>query len=124
LISQGVKGKKKPVFQLPCVLRLKFAGFEFNYHVAAEVQVIKQQVDIKIVAADIQMILIAEKRKPGPKLQQKLRHIFHERLFDFPFQHIRLERDKIENVRILHRLDGELALRRRQAQFKIGYLFG
>lgn len=70
------------------------------------------------------MILIAEKRKPGPKLQQKLRHIFHERLFDFPFQHIRLERDKIENIRIFHRLDGKFTLWGRQPQFKIRYLFG
>ena len=70
------------------------------------------------------MILISEECKTGSKLQQELRHVLHERFLDFPFQHIRFERNEIENVRVFHRLDGELTLQRRQAQFKIGYLFG
>ena len=67
------------------------------------------------------MILISEKRESGSNLQQELRHILHQCFLDLSFQHIRLEWNEIKNVWVFHCLDGKLALRGWQPQFKIGH---
>lgn len=38
------------------VLRFELTGFQFNHHIAAEIEVVKQQVDIEIITAYIQVI--------------------------------------------------------------------
>ena len=48
------------------VFRFELTGFQLNHHIAAEIEIVKQQVDIEIIAAHIQVILIAEKGKACP----------------------------------------------------------
>ena len=47
------------------ILRLEFTGFQLNDHVAAKVEVIEKQVNIEIVAAHVQVVLISQERKAG-----------------------------------------------------------
>ena len=68
------------------------------------------------------MVLIAEERKAGPQLQQELCHILDQSLLNVTLYHILFERNKIEDIRIFHRLDREFALRRRKTAFKVGHL--
>ena len=58
--------------ELSGILRLKLAGFQLDHHIAAQVEVVEQEVDIKVIAAHIEMILIAKKSKAGAKFQQQL----------------------------------------------------
>ena len=53
--------------KLSGILRFEFAGFQFDHHIAAEVQVVEQQVNVKIITAHVEVILIAEERKACPK---------------------------------------------------------
>ena len=68
------------------------------------------------------MVLVAEERKAGPQLQQELCHILDQRLFDVTLYHILFERNKIEDIRVFHRLGREFTLRRRKAAFEVGHL--
>lgn len=55
--------------ELTSILRLKFTGFQLDHHIAAQVEVVEQEVDIKVIAAYIEMILITEESKAGAKFQ-------------------------------------------------------
>ena len=57
--------------QLSRIFGLEVACFEFNYDITAEIKVVKQQIDIKIVAADGQVILITEKSKARAEFKQQ-----------------------------------------------------
>ncbi len=50
--------------------RLKITGFQFNYHIASQFQVVKQKIDIKIITAHFQMYLSAHKSKSLSQLRQ------------------------------------------------------
>ena len=64
-----------------------------------------------------------ELRLPSPQSELAIQTMKDPYIFDITFQHICFERNEIENIWIFHGLDRKLALWRRQAQFKIGYLF-
>ena len=78
-------------------------------------------INIEIIAANIQVILIPKESKASSKFQQKFCHISNQCLFDIPFHHILLEGDKIKNIGIFHRLHGQLALGRWKPPFKVGH---
>jgi hypothetical protein len=47
------------------VLRLELVGLEFDHDVAAQLQVVEQQVDEEVVAAHFQVHLAADKGEAG-----------------------------------------------------------
>ena len=53
--------------ELSGILRLKFAGFQLDHHIAAQVEIVEQKINIKVIAAYIEMILIAEESKASTK---------------------------------------------------------
>ena len=55
--------------ELSGILRLKLASFQLDHHIATQVEVVEQEVDIKVIAAHIEMILIAKESKAGAKFQ-------------------------------------------------------
>ena len=58
--------------QLPQVFRLELAALELDHHIAAQLEVVEQQVDKKLVTSHIQQYLPAHKGKTSAQLQQKL----------------------------------------------------
>ena len=110
--SITIHGRKVEV-KLPCVFRLELAGLQLDHHIAAEVEVIEQQVDVEVIAAYVEVVLVAEERKAGSQLQQELCHILDQCLFDVTLYHVLFEWDKIKDIRIFHRLGREFTLRRR-----------
>ena len=50
--------------------------------------------------------------------------VFDQGIFDVALHHILAERNKIENIRVFHSLQGKLTLRRSQPIFKICNFFG
>lgn len=110
--SITIRGRKVEV-KLPCVFRLELAGLQLDHHIAAEVQVIEQQVDVEVIAAYVEVVLVAEERKAGSQLQQELCHILDQSLLNVTLYHILFERNKIKDIRVFHRLGREFTLRRR-----------
>lgn len=50
---QNAVHRREIKVQLSSILRLEITCFQFDYHIASKVQVVKQQVDIKVIAADV-----------------------------------------------------------------------
>ena len=116
--EQAVDGGKVEI-QLSGILRLELPSFQLDHYIAAELQVVEQQIEIEIVAAHVQMILIAEERKACSKLQKQPGNLGNQSPLDVPFHHILAEGDKIEDVRVLHHLLRQLALLRRQRRGEV-----
>ncbi|MCW3062242.1 MAG: hypothetical protein JWQ02_4063 [Capsulimonas sp.] len=102
------------------VLRQKLAALELDHHVAAQFDVIKEQVQVVIVLRDLQVILTAQKREPRPKLQQELPDLFDQPLLDLPLGGALRDGEEVEIVGIFEQLPGKVGLRGRQRPFEIG----
>ena len=89
--------------KLTGVFRFEVTGFKLNNHKASQIQIIKQQVDIEIVAANIQMLLIPDKRETGSKFHQKLCYITYQCLLYIAF--ILAEWNEVKYIRISHSLN-------------------
>ena len=59
--------------QLRKVLRLELAALEFNHDITAQLQVVEQQIDEKLVAADIQQNLPPDKKQSLPLIPAGIR---------------------------------------------------
>lgn len=59
--------------QLPQMVGFEFTGLEFDHHVAPQLEVIKQQVDEKLLVPYVQQYLPSHEGKTGAQLQQKNR---------------------------------------------------
>ena len=52
--------------------RFEFAGFQLYHHIAAKIQIVEKQINVEIVAAHIQVVLIPQKAKPVPSSNRSL----------------------------------------------------
>lgn len=74
---------------LPREFRLEGLHLEVDHHVAAERQVVEQEVEEELLAADGEAVLSAHIRKAEPELHQELRDVAHEPPFELPLVRIR-----------------------------------
>ena len=63
LLLKNIIHRREIEVKLSGILRFEFASFQFDHHIAAEVQVVEQQINVKIVTAYVEVILIAEERE-------------------------------------------------------------
>ena len=74
---------------LPSRFRCKLARFETKHHKATQFHVIKQQVEVEILVAHLQMHLPTDERKTRAKLQKEFLHMrqqgIHDDRIDFLF---------------------------------------
>jgi hypothetical protein len=68
--------------ELADIAGLEGAGFQLDDDVAAQTQVVEQQVEIEVIATDLQMNTPADKGETCPQLQQEALDVVHERLLD------------------------------------------
>ena len=122
-LHDSVHGREVEI-ELTDVLRLELAGFEFDHHIATQSEMIKEQIQIKIIAADIQMILVTEESKSRPQLQKQPRDLRHQRPLNVPLHHVLPEGDEVEHIGVLHHLLRELTLLRRKRHSEVVDLFG
>lgn len=60
--------------QLAQVLWLELTGLQFHDYVPVGGHVIEQQVDVEVVAVDVQVVLAADEREAWPEFRQGLGH--------------------------------------------------
>ena len=63
LFLQNAIHRREVEVELSGVFRLELTIFQLNHHIAAKIQIIKQQVNLEVIAAHIEVVLIAEKRR-------------------------------------------------------------
>ncbi|MOA08031.1 hypothetical protein D3C78_1277650 [compost metagenome] len=101
------------------MLGLELAGFELDHHIAAQLEVVEQQVNEEFVAAYIQRYLPPDKRKACAQLQQKLGDVFDQGVFDFAFLRLIAQAEEVKPIRIFQRLAGQVRLHLGQADVEV-----
>lgn len=69
VLDLSIHGRKVKL-QLAQMLRFELAALEFNQHITAQLEVIEQQVDKKLVTAEVQQHLPSDECKAGTQFQQ------------------------------------------------------
>jgi hypothetical protein len=76
--------------------------------------VVKQEVEIIILAADFHVILPTDKREPDAEFEQEFLDVVEQTLFEVALVSVAADHEEIEIVWVFERLFGEIGLRRRQ----------
>ncbi|MPN26185.1 hypothetical protein SDC9_173609 [bioreactor metagenome] len=105
--------------ELSQVFRLELAAFQFDHDVAAQLEVIEQQVDEEFLAADVQQHLPADEGKAGAQFEQEVGDVLHQGVFDVALVGCLGQAEEIETVGVFQRLAGEVGLRSGQGVGKI-----
>jgi hypothetical protein len=84
---------------------------------------IKQEVEVIILAADFHVILPADKREANTEFEQKFLDVVKQTLFEVALMRVAADREEIEIVWVFERLFGEIRLWRRQGALKVGDRF-
>jgi hypothetical protein len=71
---------------LALVLRLEAALLQFNHHQAFQFAVVEQQVDIEVVAVELDAPLPSDEGKPGAKFQKEGLQFPKNSVFQVPLQ--------------------------------------
>ena len=99
--------------------RLEFARFQFDHHIAAQAQMVKEQVEIKVTVSYLQVNLPSHKGKSLSKLQQKLLDMVDQFLFQLGFAARIGCTKKVKNIRIFENLGGHVRIGWWQGGMKI-----
>ena len=95
VLDLGVHGGEIEA-QLAQVFGFELAALELDHHIAAQFEVIEQQVDEELVAAHVQQHLPAHECKTGSQFQQKLGDVFDQGAFDLALlRHIGAEGEAV-----------------------------
>lgn len=82
----------------------EFVRLEFNHDITAKLEVVKEQVEMKITAADLQWNLSPDKGESLAKLQQKLLDMVDQFLLQFGLTARVGRAQKVKDVRVLENL--------------------
>ena len=115
-IVNGCKEK----LHLPRVLRFERRQLQIDDQVAAQFQVLGEQVKTKNFATNFKRILAADKRKCAAQLKNKLLNVLDESDFEFAFVSFCGEHQKIKVVGVFQKLLREIGLWRGECPLKIG----
>ena len=66
---------RKIEIQLPRIVGLEFSRFQLDHHVTTQIEIVEEQINIEIVTAHAQMVLIPQKRKASTQFQKELGYI-------------------------------------------------
>ncbi len=91
------------------MLRLELLGFQLYDHIAAEFQVIEQEVDIKVIASDFHMYLAPNEGKTCPQLKQELSDVLYQRSLNLSLTGFLSYIQEVEQVRILEKLTSKIS---------------
>lgn len=100
--------------QLTNERRVEVARLEFDDDIAAQLEVVKEQVDIEVLIANFKVDLASYKRESGTKLQKKLLDVVDKGLLNFTFTPGIRCSQKIEQVGILENLGRHVGVNGRQ----------
>ncbi len=102
--SEAVVDEGDVEAELTEVLGLELAGLEFDDDVTELLDVEKQQVDVEVVAVDLEVHLPADERESVAELAERVDDPVDECLLEMAFLHVAVEGEKVQHVRIFRQL--------------------
>ncbi len=107
--------------QLAQMLGFEFTGFEFDHHIAAQLEVVEEQIHLEFVTAHVQEHLPAHEGKAGAKFQQECGDMIDQSNFDLTLLRLVGEVQEVEPVRVFKRLASEIGFWLGQRGIEVGH---
>jgi hypothetical protein len=101
------------------VLGLERPAFEVHDHEAAEAQVVKEEVEIEVVAANVKMILASNEGEALAEFEDEFFDFGQQGEFEFALAERFCEGEEVEDVRVFENLLGKVGLRWREGAMEI-----
>ena len=92
---------------------------QIEHYKTAQVQMIEQKIESKVLVSYCQRILLADKCKPDAELKKKITKTCNETTFKITLRRFRTKCEKVKIVRVFYKLLCELRLRCRQGGWKL-----
>jgi len=77
---------------------LEVAGLELDDHVGAELQVVEEQVEVEVLAADLEVDLAADEGEAGAELEQEAGDVVDQRALDVPLVRFVANAQEVEAI--------------------------
>jgi hypothetical protein len=120
-MPQQVVGGGEIEVQLTHERRVEWHGLEFDDHVAAQRQVVEEQIEVEVLLADLQVDLSPDKSEARAKLEQELLHVGEQSRLDRAFVGVVAQVQEVEDIGVLGDLLSQIGLRGRQGRLKIAH---
>lgn len=102
LVIDGVKVEVK----LSDMLWLEAAAFELFDDKAAQLEMVEEQVNVKVALTDVKMHLTTDERETGAELDQKPGDVLDQGLLDLALMCLGTYHEEVEEIGVLERLFG------------------
>ena len=79
-----------------------------------------QQVDVEVVAVDLEVHLPSDEGEPGPELAQRVDRPVHECLLEVPLADAPVQTEEVEDLGVLGQLLRQLGVPRHQVPLEVG----
>lgn len=100
LVIDGVQVEVK----LSDMLWLEAAALELDDDKAAQLEMIEEQVNVKVTLTDLKMHLTTDERETGTELDQKPGDVLDKGALDLALMCLGADREKVEEIGVLERL--------------------
>src|SRR5437762_3888882 len=97
-MAQEIVHRREIKVDLSGIRRLEFSRLQIDHDITTQFQMVKKQIDVEIVAADLQMILLSDESKSCPHLKQKFGDMLHKGIFNLPLLRFLADREEIKHI--------------------------
>src|ERR1700736_2889123 len=96
---------------------------EFDNDVAAQLEMIEEQIDIEILVTNLEQDLSPDERKSGADFQQEALNVINECLLNFALSPWIGGAQEVKQVRVFENMCCHIRLRGRQSRFEVADRF-
>ncbi|MPN57039.1 hypothetical protein SDC9_204733 [bioreactor metagenome] len=104
----------------PGILRFEVALFEVHGNKAAEVQMVKEEIEEEFLITYFDPVLAADEGKATPKFEQEFLNVGKQAGFQFALVKGFFQGEEVENVGVLEKARGQGGMRRAERGSKVG----
>lgn len=105
--------------ELTGIFRLEGAALQLDDHIAMQLQMVEKQINVKILLANLQMILPPHEGKALAKLEHEAGQVLDQGIFYGPFPGLLTQAQEVEDIRVFQALAGQVGIRNRQTLIEI-----
>ena len=120
-MAQRVVDQVEVEVHLTGVVWLEGADLELHHHVATQLEVVEEQVQIEIILVHRELVLSADKSEADAELHQERLEVSYQAGFELALSEGLGEGQEVEDVGILEGLPRQIGLGRWQPLFEVGH---
>src|SRR4029078_9646084 len=103
------------------ILGSEVPDFEVDHDVAAQAQVVEEEIQIEVLLADRQVVLAADEGESDTEFQEERADVADQPALQVALMRLRSEAEEVEIVGVFQQLPGEIRLRRGERAGEVGH---